>query len=543
MVAPATLDEPASLEPSAVGVKAARLAAARVRGFPVLPGVIVPAVTAEPALSAGRAAVATGRPAAARAAVRAAGVAPGLARDIERAVGGLGTRLVVRSSTRLDDDATWAGAFASFGDIAPREVVTAVQGCWASAFSPDVLDRLFETGRPLSDVGVAVLVQPQIEPLLSGSSRMSERGVEVTFVSGAPAALLNGWAGGDRVVVGGDGSIVAAGRLPGAQTDAVRRVAAIARDASADLGADRLEWALAETGVVILQLGADEQPKPAEVQRRAGVTDLPAYRRLATMLLERRGPFAERVVAPWAAAAPEGLRAAASTGTPRELMDLAATLAAELIATVAGAVGSTAAELADRVAQVDPELGRRLELVEVDRGAAERLLGACAGFADALVRAGRLRTEVELWWQTPEWVAQAVAGGGRPPARRPGFDRFTEALVAVAAGTGGGITGAPSSPGLAVGRAVSVESPADRERLMPGDMLVVDAALPVFAPLLWTAAGLIARRGSPAAHLCEVARALRKPAVVSVDVGDLVGPDRWALAVDGATGEVWKAQL
>lgn len=53
--------------------------------------------------------------------------------------------------------------------------------------------------------------------------------------------------------------------------------------------------------------------------------------------------------------------------------------------------------------------------------------------------------------------------------------------------------------------------------------------------MLWGAAGLLVERGSPGAHLFEVARALGVPAVIGplleVGEGDLV-------AVDGTTGLV-----
>ena len=73
-----------------------------------------------------------------------------------------------------------------------------------------------------------------------------------------------------------------------------------------------------------------------------------------------------------------------------------------------------------------------------------------------------------------------------------------------------------------------------------GVVLVVDRPLIRFAPLLWKAAALVSRTGSPAAHLCEVARSLRVPAVVSANI------DRPAsetiLGIDGSLGVVWRWQ-
>jgi pyruvate,water dikinase len=136
-------------------------------------------------------------------------------------------------------------------------------------------------------------------------------------------------------------------------------------------------------------------------------------------------------------------------------------------------------------------------------------------------------------------VADTIAGRMAPVSRRPAFDRFTALLVGVTIAVGERRRAVPAGPGLAAGRAIRVAGPEDGASLLPGDVLVVDAALPAFAPLLWKACALVARQGSPAAHLCEVARSLRRPAVVSVDGAWAPGPGRSAIGLDGATGEIW----
>jgi len=77
--------------------------------------------------------------------------------------------------------------------------------------------------------------------------------------------------------------------------------------------------------------------------------------------------------------------------------------------------------------------------------------------------------------------------------------------------------------------------------LRTGQVMVVERPLIVFAPLLWKAAALVSRTGSPAAHLCEVARSLRVPAVVSAPVQPAAGGT--ILAVDGERGIVWDWQV
>ncbi|MFC0082036.1 PEP-utilizing enzyme, partial [Aciditerrimonas ferrireducens] len=77
----------------------------------------------------------------------------------------------------------------------------------------------------------------------------------------------------------------------------------------------------------------------------------------------------------------------------------------------------------------------------------------------------------------------------------------------------------------------------DVGRVVPGAVVVVRRPAPQLAPALWVAAGLVAERGSGAAHLVEVARSLRVPAVVGVGPSPL--PDEGGLAlVDGDKGEV-----
>jgi phosphoenolpyruvate-protein kinase (PTS system EI component) len=64
--------------------------------------------------------------------------------------------------------------------------------------------------------------------------------------------------------------------------------------------------------------------------------------------------------------------------------------------------------------------------------------------------------------------------------------------------------------------------------------------LPNLAALVWDAAGLVTRSGSPAAHLFEAARALRVPAVCGVEMEPAPGE---VVAVDGTAGTVATLRL
>src|SRR5690606_27069783 len=108
---------------------------------------------------------------------------------------------------------------------------TAVRGCWGSAYAVDPLERAAQTGVAVADLAVAVLVQPQVVPDVSGLARASDGdAVVLTAVKGPPAPLLSGWERGTSITVAaGDAVHVAgSGAAPMTDADAVA-VAALAR--------------------------------------------------------------------------------------------------------------------------------------------------------------------------------------------------------------------------------------------------------------------------------------------------------------------------
>jgi phosphohistidine swiveling domain-containing protein len=198
------LDPDAWLDAAAklAGDKAARLARAAAAGLAVLPGWVVPVSEGRPALRAGAAAVRDGRPAAARRAVLGHPLDEGLAAELREAVTRLGGRVIVRSSSPLEGDPRWSGAFSSVAEVGPGDVVAAVRSCWASAFAVDPLGRLAACGLPPEALELGVLLQPEIRPAAGGVARVTPAadaaGAEVTVegVPGHPGALLSGWAEG-----------------------------------------------------------------------------------------------------------------------------------------------------------------------------------------------------------------------------------------------------------------------------------------------------------------------------------------------------------
>lgn len=265
------------------GAKAARLAAARAAGFPVLPGWVLPAAESRPAIRAGAAAVRGGRPAAARRAALSCPPDPALAAELRAAVHSLGGRVIVRSSSPLEHDPRWAGAFSSVAEVGPGDVLTAVRSCWAAALAVDPLARLGACGLPLEALELGLLIQPELNPDAGGTARVRPAAgtarpggtrpgpldVLVDGVAGHPGALLAGWAEGASAQVRladatAPGWPEPAAEGPLTQLLSAGLVAAVARLAAGvywALGDTSIEWG-SENGTVWLLQTAPAGPVP-----------------------------------------------------------------------------------------------------------------------------------------------------------------------------------------------------------------------------------------------------------------------------------------
>jgi phosphoenolpyruvate synthase/pyruvate phosphate dikinase len=219
-----------------IGVKAAGLARALRAGLPVLPGCVVPVGLGKSAMGAGAEAIRAHGVGAGRMAVLGLALDTGLVAELTSAVDALGGRVIVRSSSPLEGDGWWAGAFSSVKGVGREDVGSAVRSCWASAFAVDPLRRLEECGLGLEDLELAVLVQPEIVPEAGGVARVGNGSVTVEGVRGHPGALLSGWAAAEPV----DAGIAA-------------DVAELAGRVYAEIGDDAIEWAACDGQVWLLQ--------------------------------------------------------------------------------------------------------------------------------------------------------------------------------------------------------------------------------------------------------------------------------------------------
>ena len=230
------------------GAKAARLSAAVRAGLPVLPGWVVPCAEARPALAAAAAAVRGGNQAAARRAALSCPVPDALGAELSAAVATLGGRVIVRSSSPLERDQRWSGAFSSIAEVGAGDAVTAVRSCWAAAFAADPQARLERCGLAPEALELGVVIQPELRPDAGGTARVTSGppdGVEVEAegVAGHPGPLLAGWAEG---VSGAALAGLIGARLAAQVTRLAVRVHRL-------LGDDTIEWAVAGGKVWLLQ--------------------------------------------------------------------------------------------------------------------------------------------------------------------------------------------------------------------------------------------------------------------------------------------------
>ena len=544
MVAPVALADLAARDPFLVGVKTARLAAAADAGLPVLEGWVLPSEASSDAVRRGVEVLETGSgaPAAYLEALEspvpvAEELLPGPALD--------GRLLVVRSSTFLDDDGRWSGAFTSYLEVGATDLPTAVRGCWASAFSTDVVDRCRETGVEVGSLRIGVLVQPFLAFDAGGTARVREDGsVVVMAARGGPTGVLGG-RGGLRVIVGVDGRVVEGLDDAAIRVVTMEAVAALARRAAETVAAGVIEWGAIDDDLFLLQIGP-APPDAAAVPllpREVTTVHMPAEaERLARLVTAFPGPLGDELVLPWALGAGEVPHAdAVDVDDPASALREARGTAGELAADVWGTSSAVARERAAGVARlllagrVGDGCGKIRALSVPDTSAARRVVDLLQGVGAFLAGAGVLPSAFLVWRLSVPELERAIAG--EPPALRRGPGRWEPFVADVVRARGIHATGTPVTPGIAAGHPHRLRELRAMGRPGPRDVLVTPLPLPHLAPLLWHSAALVSLGGSSGAHLFEVARSLGVPSVVGVDATGTGEPGS-LVAVDGDSGVV-----
>jgi phosphohistidine swiveling domain-containing protein len=139
------------------------------------------------------------------AAITARALRPELAAELRAKVAELGGRVSVRSSATLEDAKThsFAGQFLTVLNVGPDAVEDAVRRVWASAFTENVRAYLRRAELDERTLGMAVVVQRQIDSKASGVAMGDGKRVIVEAVLGQGEALVSSEAATDQWEVEG----------------------------------------------------------------------------------------------------------------------------------------------------------------------------------------------------------------------------------------------------------------------------------------------------------------------------------------------------
>lgn len=541
------LDDPAARDAAVVGAKAAGLAVAAAAGLPVLPGVVVPVCeSAEVVRAAADALDAKGSGVQARLAAMKIEPGPQLVSELRARLAGFASPLIVRSSSPLEADGTWSGAFSSFHGITADDLPTAVRGCWGSAFSVSVLGRARETGTAPEQLGLAVLVQPELVPDIGGTARLKRDGsVLITSTRGPLLPLMEGHVEGSLSRIGPDGCTSTADDV---DEGLAQEVAALVRRVNEVLDHHLIEWAAVDGQVHLLQsIRSMEAPREARyVGELDTILATPVALRIAQLVQRFPGRLGHELVLPWAVAFGDGM----PVPTPSEFEPAAAlaTARAEASALTAqiwdGSPRSASAE-AERVLRLlrgdspAETVNRLAQLPQPTPEKAAAILGHLEVVRLALRSAGVVNQDAAFWRLGPDDVHRALVEGHAVPESRFGVDRWEPFLHGVVTAAGTSYTGIPAAPGAGAGRAHVVEQQSSNTSPQGRYVVVASRPVPALAPMLWSAAGLVTRAGTSAAHLIEFARSIGVPTVVGCDLPVLDGSSADPLiAVDGDHGRV-----
>ncbi|WP_199434317.1 PEP-utilizing enzyme [Qaidamihabitans albus] len=542
-----TLSDEAARDAAVAGAKAAGLAVASAAGLPVLPGVVVPVVESADVVSAATGALGShGSAGRARLAVMKTEPEAELLGELCARLSGFSEPLIVRSSSPLEADGTWSGAFSSFHGITVDDLGTAVRGCWGSAFSAGVLDRASNTGTSPEDLGLAVLVQPELQPDVGGTAALRADGsVEITSTTGPLFPLMEGHVEGSVSAVGPDDSVREHGDV---HEHLARRVAGLVRRVHEVLEHQLIEWAAAEGRVYLLQSLRSSVASPPGETHPATVeptllSDVAV--RVAAWTQRCPGRLGHELVLPWAAALGGRVPDVVPSDTsPTAALAAARAEANALVAQLWGGSPRSARAEAERVlrnlrgsapaAAIDVLAG--LPSFSPDRAAS--ILGHLETVRRYLRSTGVLDSDASFWRLGADELERVLAEGLAWAETRLGADRWEPFVHGVVRAAGECHHGRAAAPGAGAGRAYIFTSESRSPSPEGRYVIVAGQPVPALAPLLWNAAGMVTRAGSTSAHLIEFAHSIGVPTVVGCN---LVIPDDGSeplIAVDGDNGRV-----
>lgn len=539
-----TLDDDAALDPATSGGKAALLARARRLGFPVPDGSVVPCGEARSALHEAKLAAPEGGAPAARAYLSTCTLDATLLAELTGTARRIGSRVVVRSSSPLEERAAWSGAFVSYCDIAPDEIGTAVTGIWSSLYSRLVCDLMENTGEDAVAASIAALVQPYLQLIYGGIARLASGVVEVHGTAGSIPALMSGWERGLHTRVDRQGRIETMHSALPARL--AQRVASMMFRAGDELGGGEIEWGLEASGhLVLLQIRLTPVANaPSNFSTMNGLTTT-AARRLAGATAWSQGALLDELILPWLAAAEHSPLAAdpLGDGSYSDVAD-AVRLADCLTASAWSSTAATSRERATRVLN-DVVHGDRTALHELDglqpvpTSAGRRVVGIVLAVGARLAMLGRIPTPNSVWQVPRDRLLKSVSKESVEKLHLEPGRAWEPFAFSVAWSLGRRLQGEGAAPGRRAGGIQRVNLPPGNVR--SGCVIHADTPHPILAPLLWSAVALLTDGGNPAAHLVGVARSLNVPAITALGLGSLEA--HGVVAVDGDSGQIGLLRL
>jgi len=511
------LDDPEALQTEISGAKGAGLAHARAAGFPVLDGFVIPPSCSAPALERAVEVLDKRGTGGARMAIIGQVLPDALTEEICQFADRLTPPLIVRSSSVLEGDGEWSGAFTSVPEVQRDEVAKATRSVWATSFSIEVLERFEAAEIEPGSAPMGVLVQPEIKPDFGGAAIVDGTGaVSVSAVKGSPRDLMAGWVPGVRAVLE-EGTLRGEEALELMGEGQVMAVAEMALRVKETLGHNLIEWAIVDGDLILLQVQQSTTHEVEEPMVIPAALAHPFALEFVQLAHRHPDPLSDELVLGWMSAASTALEPVAYVGTdpPEAVLSDARKIAAVLTGQAWGEPEemalSHAALVLRRMRSDRPNesIDALRDLNSVDGELAARLLG----MVDHLN------------------AVHATTG-------RRGMGRWEPVLAGVLALQGQVHEGEPSVGGIGAGRMIWVDSSKQTGHFRPRDIIVTQYPLQNFSPLLWDAAGIITVGGAPTAHLFEVARSLTVPAVINCPIASIVKAGPCLGMLDGDAGRV-----
>ena len=185
------------------------------------------------------------------------------------------------------------------------------------------------------------------------------------------------------------------------------------------------------------------------------------------------------------------------------------------------------------------ELGRRMVKAGHFDDASDVVMLKLDEFEPFIANPAAMSPEVRRrrQWHRALWEVEPPFNTVGLPAPSSTWRRYVvEDLPPASAGET--FAGIGACPGTATGTARVILTPAEGDRLEPGDVMIAPGTDPAWTPLFVSLAAVVVDVGAPLSHAAIVSRELGVPCVVSATHASRRIPDGATVSVDGNTGVV-----